>query len=322
MPKKYINFSFSDGIRDEDEEAIENIKNVEDEDTKKEKEIKSAEKFFIKLYGQDIWNDKERLAKAIKLAIDECNLHKNNVGKRQTKFRIKTHVNNLIDGGVLKKKDYSYLFDDDVGEVEVEDSDEDVEGEGESKIEFKVPPNINIQALADKWGYGYTPEELYAFEKKYLMLKNNYPEKTSLHTENLYTYIRYRVKEEMATAKGDVKEAKDWGDLASKQAQNAKINVAQLSKSDLSDGLDSFGSLVRAVETAVDAIAILPKFKEKPQDKVDFTLYCYINYVRDLKGLPPCEYKDIYAFYMQRKKEYEARFGTINDNLEDGDENG
>jgi hypothetical protein len=143
------------------------------------------------------------------------------------------------------------------------------------------------------------------------MLRNNYQEKTAMHTEALLTYIRYRVKEEMSTAKNDMKAAKDWGQLAQKAAQDAKINPSQLSKSDLSDGLDTFGQLVRTVEQAIDIIPILPKFKERPQDKVDFTLRCYINYVRDLKGLPLVEYKDIYGFYEARKKEFEDRFEDL-----------
>jgi hypothetical protein len=138
------------------------------------------------------------------------------------------------------------------------------------------------------------------------MLKNNYQEKTAMHTEALLTYIRYRVKEEISTAKNDMKSAKEWGQLAQKAAQDAKINPSQLSKSDLSDGLDTFGQLVRTVEQAVDIIPILPKFKEKPQDKPDFTLWCYVNYVRDLKGLPLVPYQDIYKFYDQRKKDYES----------------
>lgn len=131
-----------------------------------------------------------------------------------------------------------------------------------------------------------------------------------MHTEALLTYIRYRVKEEIATARDDMKSAKEWGQLAQKAAQDAKINPSQLSKSDLSDGLDTFGQLVRSVEQAVDIIPILPVFKERPQDKVDFTIWCYINYIRDLKGLPLAEYEDIYRFYDERKKEYEDRNET------------
>lgn len=186
-----------------------------------------------------------------------------------------------------------------------------------------VKENINVDEilkneitddLINKWGYGYDKEEYLAFERKYAMLRNNYQEKTAMHTEALLTYIRYRVKEEMSTAKNDVKAAKEWGALAQKAAQDAKINPSQLSKSDLSDGLDTFGQLVRTVEQAVDIIPILPKFKEKPQDKVDFTIWCYVNYIRDLKGLPLADYSDIYNFYEERKKEYEER---IKNNEED-----
>lgn len=163
---------------------------------------------------------------------------------------------------------------------------------------------VVTQELIDKWG-NYPAEEIILFEKKYQQLKVNYPERTAMHIEALQIYVRYRVKEELATQKGASKEAESWGKLAKEAATAAKINPSQLSKSDLSDGLDSFSQLTRNVEQAVDIIEILPRFKEKPQDKVDFTIWCYANYVRDLKGLPPVDYKEIYHFYEERKKEYE-----------------
>lgn len=164
--------------------------------------------------------------------------------------------------------------------------------------------NKEKKRLIDKWGLGYSDDELYSFEKKYDLLKNNYPERTAMHTEALLTYIRYRVKEELATAKGDVAEAQKWGQLADKASERAKINPSQLSKADLSGGLSGFGELSRAVEQAVDIVPILPKFKEKPQDKVDFTIWCYVNYIRRLRNMPDAEYQDIYHFYEERKKEY------------------
>jgi hypothetical protein len=176
--------------------------------------------------------------------------------------------------------------------------------------------------IIDKWGAGYKVEEYQAFERKYNLLKNNYPEKTAMHTEALLNYIRYRVKEELATASGDVKDAKDWGALAKDAATAAKINPSQLSKADLTEGLSTFGELVRAVEQSVDIIPILPRFKEKPQDKADFTIWCYINYVRDLKGLPPCDYKAVYQFYEERKKEYAKHSNKEDDIFENEDENG
>ena len=159
------------------------------------------------------------------------------------------------------------------------------------------------EVIYEKWGYGYSNEEYYYFEKKYHQLKNNYPEKTAMHTEALLNYIRYRVKEELATAKGDVKEAKEWGGLAKEAATAAKINPSQLSAADLADGLSGFGQLARAVEQAVDIVEILPKFKQSPQDNVDFTLWCYINYARELKGLGDCKYEEIYGFYEQKKRD-------------------
>ncbi|OZB98032.1 hypothetical protein [Paenibacillus sp. XY044] len=167
------------------------------------------------------------------------------------------------------------------------------------------PAVVVTPDLIEKWG-NYPPDEIILFEKKYQQLKVNYPERTAMHIEALQIYVRYRVKEELATQKGQSKEAESWGKLAKDAAVAAKINPSQLSKSDLSDGLDSFSQLTRNVEQAIDVIEILPQFKERPQDKVDFTIWCYVNYVRDLKGLPPAEYKDIFAFYDQRKKEYES----------------
>lgn len=159
--------------------------------------------------------------------------------------------------------------------------------------------------LIDKWGIGYSDEELYSFEKKYNLLKDNYPERTAMHTEALYSYIRFRVKEELATAKGDVAEAQKWGTLADKASEKAKLNPNQLSKADLSGGLNGFGELARAVEQAVDIVPVLPKFISSPNDDVDFTIWCYINYARRLMNMPEIEYEDIYRFYEEKKKELE-----------------
>lgn len=194
---------------------------------------------------------------------------------------------------------------------------------------IKESKNSNFELteeIIDKWGEGYKPEEYQAFEKKYNRLKNNYNEKTSMHTEALLKYIRYSVKEELATARGDVKEAKEWGALAKDAATAAKINPSQLSKADLSDGLSTFSELSQAVEKEVDIIPILPKFKYRPNDALDFNIWCYVNYVRDIKGLPPCKYEEVYAFYDKRKADYIKQYGDpygifTNDTTEKNREN-
>lgn len=167
---------------------------------------------------------------------------------------------------------------------------------------------IPLGDLVDKWG-DYDAKELRAFEKKYQELIKNYPAKTSFHKEHLLTYVRFRVKEEMATAEGNLADAKQWSSMASSSAQDAKIKPSQLSKADLTDGLTSFSELSMAVEKVEDIVRILPKFKARPNDALDFNIWCYVNYIRDMKGLEPCEYSDIYLFYDKMVEEYIEQYG-------------
>lgn len=176
---------------------------------------------------------------------------------------------------------------------------------------------ILTDEIMDKWGYGYTEEEYQNFEKKYDKLIRNYGEKTALHTEGLLIYIRFRVKEEMATAKGDVKEAKEWGQLAQKQALDAKINVSQLSKSDISGGVDVLSQLFEAVETEVGVIPLLPKITEQPYDDVDLIIWSIINYYRRLEDKPKVAYKDIYEFYDDMLSEHFATHGYTDNEIEE-----
>ena len=77
----------------------------------------------------------------------------------------------------------------------------------------------------EKWGIGYSDKELYSFEKKYDMLKESYSQKTAMHTEALLTYIRYRVKEELATAEGNVTEARQWEVLQIGQVKRQNLTL-------------------------------------------------------------------------------------------------
>ena len=154
------------------------------------------------------------------------------------------------------------------------------------------------------FGTGYTDEEYFHMWNKYQFLSANYTEQTNMHTEALVTYVRYKVKEEMAVAAGKATEAKTWGELAMKQAERAKINPNQFSKADLQGGLTTIGEIAQAVEQNVDIIPVLPQFKFRPNDAVDFCIWCYINYARDLEGKPLVEYKDVYKFYDRMREDY------------------
>ena len=152
---------------------------------------------------------------------------------------------------------------------------------------------------------------------KYNFLKAYYPEQTSMHTEALITYVRYKVKEEMAVANDRSTDAKTWGELAMKQAERAKINPNQFSKADLQGGLSTIGEIAQAVEQEQDIIKILPKFRFRPNDAVDFCIWNYINYARELEGKPTVEYSDVYKFYVQNKTDMERRWTVENCSVND-----
>lgn len=170
--------------------------------------------------------------------------------------------------------------------------------------EFEV-----TQDMIDMFGEGYTRLEYRKMLKKYNDMTKTYVIQTNLHKEALLTYVRFKVKEEMATAKGDVQEAQKWYQAAQDAAEKAKITPKQLSKEDLQGGITSFSEIFKAVEQAVDVIPILPRFKYRPNDALDFNIWCYINYARDLQGLPQCEYEDVYKFYDKKKQEYLEQYG-------------
>lgn len=164
---------------------------------------------------------------------------------------------------------------------------------------FKVTPEI-----IDLFGEGYTTSMYKKMQEKYDKLKINYTLQTNIHQEALATYVRFKVQEELATARGDVTEAKKWYDAAQSSAQDAKLTPKQLTKADLDSGVTSMSELTKALEQAVDVIKILPRFKYRPNDAVDFNIWCYVNYERRLNGQPEVAYEDVYKFYDEKKKQY------------------
>lgn len=163
--------------------------------------------------------------------------------------------------------------------------------------------------LIEFWGTGYTKEEYEAMQKKYDEIAESYATPTKMHVENLKKYCKYSVKEDLALANNNPTDAKTWGGLAASAASAAKINVNQLSAADLQGGVNSFSEVVQAVESAVDIIPILPRFKYRPNDAIDLVIFEYINYARSLHGLPDLPYSEIYKFYDDKKAEFIRKTG-------------
>lgn len=169
---------------------------------------------------------------------------------------------------------------------------------------FEVTPE-----MVNMFGEGYSRLEYKKMYQKYEAMTKTYIIQTNLHQEALLTYIRFKVKEEMATAKGDVQEAQKWYQAAQDAAEKAKLTPRQLSKEDLQGGLTNFSDIFTAVEGAKERIKIFPEFKYQPNDAADFIIWCYVNYERNLNNLPEVEYSDIYKFYDKKKQEYINTYG-------------
>jgi len=170
--------------------------------------------------------------------------------------------------------------------------------------DFKVTEDIK-----SLFGDGYDTLEYKKMFDKYEKLKINYTLQTNIHQEALATYVRFKVKEEDATARGNVDEAKKWYDAAQNAAEKAKLTPKQLTKADLDSGVNSVSELTKAVEQAVDVIKIMPRFKYRPNDAPDFNIWCYVDYERKLNDQPPVSYEDVYSFYDKKREEYITQNG-------------
>lgn len=165
------------------------------------------------------------------------------------------------------------------------------------------------QEILDLFGEGYSLIEYKNMYKKYLEMRDTYVIQTNIHKEALLTYVRFKVKEELATASGDVEEARKWYGAAQDAATKAKLTPQQLSKADLQGGITNFSDIFKAVEESNERIPIFPEFKYRPNDAVDFIIWCYINYERNLNNMPEVPYSDIYKFYDEKKQEYIDMYG-------------
>ena len=169
---------------------------------------------------------------------------------------------------------------------------------------FEVTDN-----MISMFGEGLTNDEYKLMYTKYTRLKQNYTVKTAMHEEFLIDYVKFQVKKDLAVAANDLDAVKKWSALATTAAQEAKLTPKQLTAADLQNGLDTFSEIFEVVESAEDIIMTLPRYKQQPNDMVDFTIWNYINYERKLNGMPLVPYDEIYAFYERQKEEYIAEHG-------------
>lgn len=216
----------------------------------------------------------------------------------------------------LKKGNTSFVSEpSDCGNLESPQGNETLTQKSQEKKTKKKPTiaDENFDKMVELFGPGFNSQEYKSMYDKFVTLQNNYPLKTKMHEEALITYVKYAFKRDKAISDDDIEAADKWGKLASKQANDAKINPSQLSAADLSDGMTCFSQVSATVEKAQDIIPLLNVFIEKPQDRVDYTIWQYVNYCRHLEGKPLCQYKDLYNFLKKRFEEYKMDYTFLFD---------
>lgn len=171
---------------------------------------------------------------------------------------------------------------------------------------------FHLPTLRNKWGR-YDDEMLLMMERKFLLLSESYKSLTSLHTEALMTYVIYKVQSEVASQNNDPVAAEKWGRLASTASTAALLTPDKLSKTNENSGVDNLAELCKRIEESVDGKVPLPKYAKLPKDEADKIIWCLINYNRDIRGLPPADYEEIYEFYHTRHIEFD-------DDVEEGAE--
>lgn len=296
-----INFDkFKDLLRNIDKPLYFDLLFSSEESVKKENSYLSEEE--VSLHGKEILQKyftlvamKQDRSKSYSESEKEGFFHQNSNRTKKEKEKISNKYSDLINQCMRPNKNNNSMY------YQVKKNNESLKIESD---EFEITKEI-----IDMFGEGYTQLEYKKMLKKYNDMTKTYVIQTNLHKEALLTYVRFKVKEEIATAKGDVQEAQKWYQAAQDAAEKAKITPKQLTKEDLQGGITSFSEIFKAVEQAVDVIPILPQFKYRPNDALDFIIWCYINYARDLQGLPQCSYEDVYKFYDKKKKEYLDQYG-------------
>lgn len=174
---------------------------------------------------------------------------------------------------------------------------------GQDKVYYLTDDNFEVtEDMIKLFGEGCTAQEYKVMSSYYNIIKNDYPGITDSQKKLLLRYVRTAAREEIATNGGNTAEAEKWGKLASDA-------LKQLNQSDLQGGINSFSEFFQKVERTKDVIRIFPKYRYRPNDALDFVIWCFVNYCRRLEGKTECSYEDVYKFYDEKVAEYIKQYG-------------
>lgn len=164
--------------------------------------------------------------------------------------------------------------------------------------------------LLDKWGE-FGDDELVKFERRYKAMSKSYQILSQMHEDSLIHVCRLEVFYTTALQEKNAADIKLFGEQLTKAKQEAKLNPNQLSKNDLtSTGANSFGEVSRLVASSREQIKLRMKYLRHPQDEIDFSIMCYINNLRESKGLRPASYEEIHQYYIDKIEKFNKRFNA------------
>lgn len=173
---------------------------------------------------------------------------------------------------------------------------------GDGKYYLSQDDFVVTEDMVRLFGEGCTAQEYKTMVSYYETMKNDYPNITESQRKLLLRYVRAAAREEIATNNGNTADAEKWGKLSSDA-------LKQLNQSDLQGGISSFSEFFQKLERTQDVIRILPKYRYRPNDALDFVIWCFINYCRRLEGKSECSYEDVYKFYDEKVAEYVTQYG-------------
>lgn len=174
---------------------------------------------------------------------------------------------------------------------------------GTDKVYYLTNDEFEVtEDIIKLFGEGCTAQEYKLMWNYYNTMKDDYPNITESQKKLFLRYIRTAAREEIATNKGNTADAEKWGKLSSDA-------LKQLNQSDLQGSISSFSEFFQKVERTKDVVRILPKYKFRPNDALDFIIWCFVNYCRRLEGKTECSYEDVYKFYDEKVAEYIHQYG-------------
>lgn len=180
------------------------------------------------------------------------------------------------------------------------------------------------EEFQDKWGTGFTMQEVRMLEKAENELSAD--KNTKFNSAKQYVRIAamHLVRHNLALQNGNATEAEKYFKAYDAAMKSGELTPSALAKNNTTDKLGSFSEFSLMTEECTDlsdVFNILPKYVERPKDKVDIAIWFQQNYLEKTAGKPISKYRDIYSFYDTWIKDANVSKTTMDTAYEDAIDN-